>query len=63
MIPDTLNLRLNFGSDIISCTGYGSKEGNNIDNFAIPWNIDNIFGMLEDLSATNKATRHFLIDV
>ena len=41
-----------------SCTGYGSKDGNNMDNFAMPWNIDKIFGMLEDLIATNKATRH-----
>ena len=27
--------------------------------FALPWNIENIFGMLEDPIATNKASRHF----
>ena len=40
-------------------TGYGWKDGNNMDNFAMLWKIDKIFGMLEDLMATNKATRHF----
>ena len=38
---------------VLKCTGYGSKEGNNMDNFAMPLNIDKIFGMLEDLMATN----------
>ena len=42
-----------------ACTGYGSRDGNNMDNFAMPWNIDKIFGMFENLIATNKATRHF----
>ena len=37
-------------------TGYGWKDGNNMDNFAMLWKIDKIFGMLEDLMATNKAT-------
>ena len=41
-------------------SNYGFKYGNNWDNFAMLWNFDKIFGMLEDLSANNKATRHFL---
>ena len=41
------------------CTGYGSRDGNNINNFAMPWNIDKIFGILEDLMDTIKATKHF----
>ena len=32
-----------------------------MDNFAMLWNIDKIFGMLEDLMAINKAARHFVI--
>ena len=42
-----------------TCTGYGSKYGNNIDNFAMPMNSDEIFGMLKDLIVINKANRHF----
>ena len=38
------------------CTGYGLKDGSNKDNFAMLWNIDKIFGMFEDLIATNRAT-------
>ena len=38
---------------------YGSRDGNDMDNFAMPWNIDKIFGMLEELIATNKATGQF----
>ena len=37
------------------------NDGNNMDNFALLWDIGKIFGMLEDLSAPNKATRHFFI--
>ena len=40
-------------------TGYGLEDGNKMDNFVMLWNIDKIFCMLEDLIATNKATRHF----
>ena len=43
-------------------TGYGSKDGNNMNNMAMPWNIYNIFGMLEDLCATKKATSNFFTD-
>ena len=39
---------------------YGLKDGNNMDNFAMLWNIDKIFGTLEDLIAINKATKRFL---
>ena len=47
-----------------SCAGYGFKDGNNKDKFAMIWNIDKRFGMLEELIAiaTNEAIRHFLID-
>ena len=38
------------------------KMANNMDNFARPLNIDKIFGMLEDLIGTNKATRHFFME-
>ena len=36
---------------------------NNIGKFAMLWKVDNdkIFGMLEDLIATKKATSHFFI--
>ena len=33
-----------------------------MDNFALAWNIDKSSGILEDLIATNKAIRLFLID-
>ena len=41
------------------CTGYVSEYGNMTDNFEMLWNIGKIFGMSEDLIATNTATRHF----
>ena len=43
------------------CTDYGLKYGINLDNFPMLWNIDKIFGMLEDLIATKKATSHFFL--
>ena len=56
-------MTINFKTDSVfpcfALTGYGSKDGNKMDNFALSWNIDKIFGMLEDLITTNKATRHF----
>ena len=46
----------------LPCTGYGSRDGNNLDNFAMPWNIDKIFGMLRTELPPTKLPDIFLID-
>ena len=46
---------------LVHTAGHGLKDGNSRDNFEMPRNIDKIFGMLEDLIVTSKATKHFFI--
>ena len=41
------------------CTGYGFKDGNYLDNFAMLWNINKIFGMLEDLIGFKQSYQAF----
>ena len=35
------------------CTSFGLKDGN-LDNFSVLWNLDKIFGMLEELIDITK---------
>ena len=40
-------------------TGYDFKDGNYLDNFAMLWNINKIFGMLEDLIGFKQSYQAF----